>query len=112
MLTTILRYIDWFIPAEIQGDKTERPVWRNFVFTHIAGPILSQAISVYLWRADVSHGFACWTMTLAIVAFLMLPFVLKYTGSLIKSAFLSVQLLCFASLFGAFNYGGVSSPFL
>jgi signal transduction histidine kinase len=112
MLTTILRYIDWFIPAEVRGDKTELPVWRNFVFTHIAGPLLSQAISVYLWRADKSHGFACWTMTCAILAFLSLPFVLKYTRSLIKSAFLSVQLLCFASLFGAFNYGGVSSPFL
>ena len=112
MLTTIMRCIDWFIPAEIRADRTELPVWRNFVFTHIAGPVLSQAISIYLWRADHYHGFACVTMIIAILGFLTLPFVLKFTGSLIKAAFLSVQLLCFASLFGAFNYGGVSSPFL
>ena len=112
MLNTILRVIDWFIPVEIRADRTELPVWRNFIFTHIAGPVLSQAISIFLWRADRHHGFACWTMIIAILGFLTLPFVLKYTRSLIKSAFLSVQLLCFASLFGAFNYGGVSSPFL
>ena len=107
-----MRWIDWFIPAEVKGDKTELPVWRNFVFTHIAGPIFSQSISIYLWRADHSHGFACWTMTIAILGFLALPFVLKFTRSLVAASFLSVQLLSFASLFGAFNYGGVSSPFL
>ena len=112
MLEAILRGIDWFIPAEIQRDKTELPVWRNFVFTHIAGPLLSQSISVFLWRADPSHGFACWTLTLSILAFLALPFVLKFTGRLVVAAFASVQLLSFASLFGAFNYGGASSPFL
>ncbi len=112
MIEIILRWIDWFIPAEIKGDKTELPVWRNFVFTHIAGPIFSQSISIYLWRADHSHGFACWTMTISILAFLSLPFVLKFTRSLVAASFLSVQLLSFASLFGAFNYGGVSSPFL
>ena len=112
MIKTFLHWIDWFIPDDIKGDKTELPVWRNFVFTHIAGPILSQSISVYLWRADKAHGLACWTMIVSILGFLTLPFVLKFTRSLVASAFLSVQLLCFASLFGAFNYGGVSSPLL
>jgi signal transduction histidine kinase len=112
MLEAILRGIDWFIPVEIQRDKTELPVWRNFVFTHIAGPLLSQSISIFLWRADPSHGFACWTLIFSIALFLTLPFVLKFTRRLVVAAFLSVQLLSFASLFGAFNYGGASSPFL
>jgi signal transduction histidine kinase len=112
MLDHALRWIDWFIPDDIKSDKTELLVWRNFVFTHIAGPILSESIGVYLWRADRSHGFACLSMIAAILGFLALPFVLKYTKSLVIASFLSVQLLCFASLFGAFNYGGVSSPFL
>ncbi len=112
MLEAILRGIDWFIPAEIQRDKTEMPVWRNFVFTHIAGPLLSQSISIYLWRADPSHGVACCTLVFAILAFLTLPLVLKYTRRLDVAALLSVQLLSFAALFGAFNYGGASSPFL
>jgi len=112
MLKAILRGIDWFIPAEIQRDKMELPVWRNFVFTHIAGPLCSQSISIFLWRAVVSHGFACITLIASIVLFLALPFVLKFTRSLMISSLLSVQLLSFASLFGAFNYGGASSPFL
>jgi signal transduction histidine kinase len=112
MLKSILRGLDWFIPAEIQANRTELPVWRNFVFTHIAGPLCSQSISVFLWRADPSHGFACWTMTISILGFLTLPFVLKYSRSLTIAALASVQLLAFASLFGAYNYGGDSSPFL
>ena len=112
MLKAAYRGLDWFIPAEIQRDKTELPVWRNFVFTHIAGPLGSQSISVFLWRTDSSHGLACWFMTLAILGFLTLPFALKWTRSLFVASLMSVQLLAFASLFGAFSYGGVSSPFL
>jgi signal transduction histidine kinase len=41
-----------------------------------------------------------------------LPFVYKWTGNLQGTALVTVELLAFASLFGAFFYGGVSSPFL
>ena len=41
-----------------------------------------------------------------------MPFVYKRTGNLQLSALISVELLAFTSLFGAFFYGGVSSPFL
>ncbi|MGA2290925.1 MAG: histidine kinase dimerization/phospho-acceptor domain-containing protein, partial [Bradyrhizobium sp.] len=44
--------------------------------------------------------------------FWTLPFVFKLTASLHLSALLSVELLAFTSLFGAYYYGGVSSPFL
>ncbi len=44
--------------------------------------------------------------------FWALPFVYKKTGNLQFSALLSVELLAFTSLFGAYFYGGVSSPFL
>ena len=39
-------------------------------------------------------------------------FVYKLTGNLQLSALISVELLAFTSLFGAYYYGGVSSPFL
>ena len=42
----------------------------------------------------------------------MLPFFYKMTASLQLSALISVELLAFTSLFGAYYYGGVSSPFL
>jgi len=44
--------------------------------------------------------------------FWTLPFVYKGTGNLHLSALISVELLAFTSLLGAFFYGGVSSPFL
>jgi signal transduction histidine kinase len=112
MIPAIIRLLDWFIPDGVKADRTELPVWRNFVFTHLAGPLLCQSIGFYLYKADTSHGFACWTIITGIWAFWSLSFVLKYTRSLAIAATLSVQMLCVAALFGSYFYGGVNSPFL
>jgi signal transduction histidine kinase len=111
-LNWFLRALDWFIPESATIERSERAVARNFVFTHIFGPLLSQPIPLYLYRTDLSHGFACWTMIVCVWSFWLLPFIFKWTRSLEFSATISVQLLLFTSLFGAFYYGGVSSPFL
>ena len=112
MIQKIMSFIDWFVPDAIRRERSELSVWRNFVFTHLSGPLLSQAISVFLYRTDPNPGLACWTVISCVCAFWTLPFVLKYSRNLQFSAAISVQLLIFTSLFGAFNYGGVSSPFL
>jgi signal transduction histidine kinase len=104
--------IDWFIPAEMRYEKSELSLARNFVFTHLFGPLMSQLILVFLHRTDPGGGFPVWTMTVSVWMFWLLPFILRYTGSLWLCAFLSVELLAFVSLFGAFHYGGVTSPFL
>ena len=108
----VVRGIDWFIPEWVHAERTELAVWRNFVFTHLAGPLMAQAISVFLYNTDQSHGFACWMMIGGIWVFWSLPFVLKYTQSLAITSIASVQMLCAASLGGAYFYGGVASPFL
>lgn len=108
----IVRLIDWFIPPEARLERSEFGRAQNFVFTHLAGPALSQSISVFLYLSDPHPGFACWTIIVGIWLFWTLPFVYKYTGNLQLSALMSVELLAFASLFGAYFYGGVSSPFL
>ena len=108
----IVRFIDWFIPAEAKLERSELGLAQNFVFTHLAGPALSQSISVFLYLSDPHPGFACWTIIVGIWLFWALPFVYKYTGNLQLSALMSVELLAGASLFGAYFYGGVSSPFL
>ena len=108
----IVRFIDWFIPAEAKLERSERGLAQNFVFTHLFGPALSQSISVFLYLSDPNPGFACWTVIVCIWLFWALPFVYKYTGNLQLSALMSVELLAFTSLFGAYFYGGVSSPFL
>lgn len=108
----IVRLIDWFIPAEAKLERSERGLAQNFVFTHLFGPALSQSISVFLYLSDPNPGFACWTVITCICLFWVLPFVYKFSGDLQLSALMSVELLAFTSLFGAYFYGGVSSPFL
>ncbi len=107
-----LALIDWFIPPDAKTERSELGLAQNFVFTHIFGPILSQSISLFLYLSDPHPGFACWTVIVCVWLFWTLPFVYKWTGNLQLSALLSVELLAFTSLFGAYYYGGVSSPFL
>jgi signal transduction histidine kinase len=106
------KFLDWFIPEAARRDRSDLGLARNFVFTHLFGPALAQSISVFLYLTDPDPGFACWTIIIAIWAFWLLPFALKLTKSLPLVALMSVQTLAFASLFGAYHYGGVSSPFL
>src|ERR1700726_372309 len=108
----LIGLIDWFIPAAAVAERSERGLAQNFVFTHLFGPALSQSISLFLYLSDPHHGVACWTVIICIWLFWTLPFVYKLTGNLQLSALISVELLAFTSLFGAYYYGGVSSPFL
>src|ERR1700683_482727 len=107
-----IRAIDWFIPEATKSERIELTVARNFVFTHLAGPLLCQSISVFLYMTDPHPGFACWTIIIGVWGFWMLPLALKLFGRLAPVATISFEMLCFAALFGAFFYGGVSSPFL
>ena len=112
VLERALKVIDWFIPHAAHAERAELSLARNFVFTHLFGPLISQSISLFLYRSDPDPGWACWTIIVSIWLFWALPFVYRFTGNLLLSALLSVELLAFASLLGAFFYGGVSSPFL
>ncbi len=112
MIAKVLRVIDWFIPETAKLEKSELILARNFVFTHLFGPTLSQSISWFLYKTDPNPGFACWTIICCISLFWTAPFLLKLTKNLQLVAGLSVQLLAFTALFGGYYYGGVSSPFL
>jgi signal transduction histidine kinase len=105
-------FIDGFIPDAAKFERSELSLARNFVFTHIFGPLLSQSIAIFLYMTDPDPGFACWVVIVCTWLFWLLPFVLKYTRNLHFAALLSVELLVFTALFGSFHYGGVSSPFL
>lgn len=107
-----LSFIDWFIPHASTFERSELSLSRNFVFTHLFGPLLSQSIAIFLYVSDPDPGLACWTVIVCTWLFWTFPFVLKYSGNLRLTALLSVELLAFTSLFGAFHYGGVSSPLL
>src|SRR4030088_3633936 len=102
----IVAVIDWFIPAAAKAERSERGLAQNFVFTHLFGPLLSQSIALFLYLSDPHPGLACWTVIVCIWLFWTLPFVYKLTCSLHLSALISVELLAFTSLFGAYYYGG------
>ena len=111
-LDHLIGLIDWFIPSAAKAERSELSLARNFVFTLLFGPALSQSISLFLYLSDPNPGVACWTVIICIWLFWTLPFVYRWSGSLQLSALLSVELLAFTSLFGSYFYGGVSSPFL
>ena len=108
----LIALIDWFIPTASKAERSEHGLARNFVFTHLFGPLLSQSIAIFLYLSDPHPGLPCWTVIVCIWLFWTLPLVYKLSGSLQLSALISVELLAFTSLFGAYFYGGVSSPFL
>ena len=112
MSDRFLSALDWFVPESARIDRSQLSLARIFVFTHLAGPALAQSMSIFLYRTDPNPGIACWTVIGCISAFWLLPFALKVTQNLQYVALASVMLLAFAALFGAFFYGGVSSPFL
>ena len=112
MWRMLLKLIDWFVPAQSRRERSELGLVRVFVFTHLFGPLLAQSISLFLYLTDPKPGFAVWTMIIVIWSFWTLPFLLKFTRNLQLTAMISVEVLAFASLFGSFHYGGVSSPLL
>jgi signal transduction histidine kinase len=104
--------VEWFIPGKEGKDRSELSLERNFIFTHLCGPALAQAISIFLYLSSPHPTIECWICIICIWAFWTLPFVLKFTRSLSISAICSVELLSSSALFGSYNYGGVSSPFM
>ena len=107
-----LKILDWFVPPEARTDEATLGRARIFAFSHIFGPCLGHAISIYLYVADQQRGFPFWVIVGCITAFWTLPFALKFTGSLPAVALSSVITLTFVTLYGSYHYGGVSSPFL
>lgn len=112
MLSKLLAFVDWFVPEWAKRERSDHNLARVFVFTHIGGPAMAQVICVFLYRSAPDPDFAVWTMIVSTWSFWLLPFVLKVTRSLHLVGFLSMELLAFAALFGAFHFGGMSSPFL
>lgn len=107
-----MKLIDWFVPDSAFLERADASMARNFIFTHLFGPLLSQSICIYLYKTDFRHGAACWTLIACVFLFWTLPFVYKFSRNLQVSALISVELLAFTSLFGTYAYGGVNSPFL
>ena len=112
MFSTALKVVDWFIPARSRLSKSERGRARTFVFTHLIGPASGVWIVAFLFITDPSPGFHVPLIGAGIAIFWLLCLALRVSGNLPLVAIVSVQTLIAVTLTGAYNYGGVSSPFL
>jgi hypothetical protein len=56
MWDRLIGIIDWFIPSAAKLERSEHGLARNFVFTHLFGPALSQSISLFPLSQRSSSG--------------------------------------------------------
>ncbi|WP_299861320.1 ATP-binding protein [uncultured Hoeflea sp.] len=106
------KIINWFIPTRFIHGRTNIELARVFVFTHLFGPVIAQPMVIYLWMISPEVTAPLEVMMIGINSFLLLPFVMRWTGNMTLAALLSYQGLASISLFGTLCYGGFSSPFL
>jgi signal transduction histidine kinase len=108
----VLPLLDWFVPGELRRDATVHRRARMYVGAHLFGMPLGLVLAAYLAAIDPHPGIGYWIILGLMVSFFGYPFILRATGKLTVLAPVSVQHLAFLILFGCFEYGGVSSPFL
>ena len=113
LLAVFQRVMDWFVPAHMKGDLHTRKRVQMFIISHLFGPIIATPIPLFLWFADprpMPHVAILAASIYGFWPFLALVKLLPraYTGL----AMASVVNLTFCILWGTYNYGGTSSPFL
>jgi signal transduction histidine kinase len=104
--------IDWFVPCALRRDATVHRRARMYVGAHLFGMPLGLVLAAYLGVIDPHPGIGYWTIIGLMVSFFGYPFLLRATGRLVVLGQVSIQHLTFLILFGCYEYGGVSSPFL
>ncbi|HMQ57232.1 MAG TPA: ATP-binding protein [Rhizobiaceae bacterium] len=113
MLHQLNSLIDWLTPAEAKQDLNANKRVRMFLISHLLGPFIGHPITLFLLLSD-PHPFPhVHILGASITAFWLFPVALKILPRHYSSlAMLSVLNLTFAVLWGSYNYGGASSPFL
>src|SRR3712207_2576285 len=111
-LALLNRLVDWFIPAELAGDREGRKQARMFLISHLFGPFIGNVVPAALYVLDPTPGFDVAVLAASITAFWAFPFILRAVGRYNLLVLLSIQNLIFCILWSCFFYGGVSSPTL
>lgn len=102
----------WFMPENAPRSRTDMEMFRFLVFMHLAGPLIAQPITVFLYMVSPAVTPHLIALEIAISSFWALPFILRATGNMTLVKLISFQWLACTSLFGTYFYGGFSSPFL
>lgn len=113
VLTAFQGLMGWFIPEHMANDLHTRKRVQMFIVSHLFGPIIATPIPLFLWFADPSPWPHVAILALSIYGFWpFLALVKAFPRAYTPLAMLSVLNLTFAILWGTYNYGGTSSPFL
>jgi len=104
--------LDWFVPAELRRDAALHRRARMYVGAHFFSMPLGLVLAAYVGVIDPHPGLGYWIILALMLSFFVYPFILRATGRLVALAPISVQHVTFLILFGSYQYGGVSSPFL
>ncbi|MCD2173614.1 putative bifunctional diguanylate cyclase/phosphodiesterase [Rhizobium sp. C4] len=105
--------IDIFAPPQQWPELDARKRVRIFVLSHLCGPFLGLPIPLLLFYVDPKPFPQVHILAASVLAFWLFPFVLRrWPQHYNVLSFVSILNLNFAVLWGAYNYGAVSSPFL
>lgn len=113
ILTFLQGMMNWFIPAHLSGDLHTRKRVQMFIVSHVFGPIIATPIPLFLWFADPQPLWHVPILAASIYGFWpFLALVKLFPRAYTPLAMASVLNLTFCILWGTYNYGGTSSPFL
>ena len=113
ILSAFQRVMNWFVPDFMAGDLHVRKRVQMFIISHLFGPIIATPIPVFLWFADPNPFPHVLILAASIYGFWpFLALVKLFPRAYTPLAMASVLNLTFCILWGTYNYGGTSSPFL
>ncbi|MGI9352430.1 MAG: ATP-binding response regulator [Rhizobiaceae bacterium] len=113
ILSYLNQIIDQFVPQHMRDDIAAEKRVRMFLISHLMGPFLGHPITIFLLATDPQPFPHVHILGLSITLFWTFPILLKIWPERYSIlAFLSVQNLSFAILWGSYHYGGAQSPFL
>ncbi len=106
-------FVNWFIPVHMASDLHTRKRVQMFIISHIFGPIIASPIPLFLWFADPQPWPHVLILAASIYGFWpFLALVKMFPRAYTPLAMASVVNLTFCVMWGTYNYGGASSPFL
>jgi len=112
-LAAFQQVVAWFTPEAMKTDLHVRKRVQMFIISHLFGPLIATPIPVFLWLADPQPFPHVAILAASIYGFW--PFLALeklFPKAYVPIAMLSVANLVFCILWGAYHYGGTSSPFL
>jgi diguanylate cyclase (GGDEF)-like protein len=113
IFTLLEALLDALAPEVPDQDPHVSKRVRMFLISHLFGPLLGLPIPLLLYFVDPQPFPHVHILALSVLAFWLFPLLIRampahYTAF----ALLSILNLNFAILWGAYNYGGLSSPFM